>query len=322
MKIEEIELKKIEAGYNPRTIFDLIDLKKSIQQHGLLEPLIVRPFGEKFILVAGERRWKVCKELNIKKVFCHIKELNDEDAENLAYVDNEDRDNLSPIEKAKHFAHMRDTYGYTAQKIADKYGVSKGRVGELWGIAELPFVPMLEHLARQHLYEISKIVSKKELAKVFEKAFDIKQEEWTEEQIKTFEKELDLRQGEQLKLATKIYSQELSVKETQKEVKNILYDLEEKDKQIMLKAKEQVSNAIASFEKNSSDINNSLKTFSDRFKSFQSNTSFFTTELVKRMSDKDKKKIIAEIDELKKNVREIKIEDLSKTIDEFKKIII
>lgn len=322
MKIEEIEIKKIEAGYNPRMNFDLIDLKKSIQQHGLLDPLIVRPFGEKFLIVSGERRWRVCNELKFKKVFCHIKELTDEEAENLAYVDNEDRDNFSAIEKAKHFSHMRDEYNYTAQKIADKYGISRQIVDRLWSISELPKMPHVGHLAERHLYEISKMVNKKELIKVFEKAFDIKQEEWAEEQTNIFEKELSSRQDEQIKLATKVYSQELSVKETQKEVKIISYDLEERDKQIMMEAKEQVSNAIASFEKSSSDVKNSLKTFTDRFNSFKSNTGFFTEELIKRLGDKEKKKIIEEINELSKDMCEIKIDDLSKEINKFKELFI
>jgi len=320
MRIEEIDIKKIEAGYNPRQNFNLIDLKKSIQQHGMLEPLIVRPFGEKFLIVAGERRWRVCNDLKIKKVFCHIKELTDEDAENLAYIDNEDRDSFSPVEKAKHFAYMRDTYNYTAQKIADKYRLSKSTIMEFWGIESLPNGRMFDHLPKQHLYEISKLLSKKELTKVFEKAFGIITTEWTEKQIAMFEKELTSRQDLQIKLATKDYSQGLSLPDIQSEVKNILYDLEEKDNQIMLESKAQVSNAIALFEKASSDIRNSLDTFSKKFNSFQNNTSFFTTELVRRLSDKEKNKIVADIVELEKEVSEINIKTMSKQIVELKQV--
>lgn len=109
--------------YNPRKLFksaSMEELKNSIEQHGLIEPLVIRKKGQKYEVVAGMRRYYALKELGTTEVECNILELNDTEAIDISFLENIQRDNLTPIEEAR----MYYTRLLTLGGFEKKYGKS------------------------------------------------------------------------------------------------------------------------------------------------------------------------------------------------------
>jgi len=105
MKIKFSEL--VPNDYNPRELFRgaaMEELKNSIEQYGLIEPLVVRKLNGKYEVVAGMRRYFALKELKIDEVECNLLELTNPEAKLVSLVENIQRDNLSPMEEARAYA--------------------------------------------------------------------------------------------------------------------------------------------------------------------------------------------------------------------------
>lgn len=113
----------------PRIFFAADEIKQlaaSIQKDGLLQPILVRPIEEgRFQIIAGERRWQACKALGLEKVPVRIKEAGDDDALELALIENIQRADLNPIEEAYGYRRLMDRKGFTQAEVAE--AVSKGR---------------------------------------------------------------------------------------------------------------------------------------------------------------------------------------------------
>lgn len=125
----------------PRTDFDdeaISALADSIKQHGVLQPLLVRPMPSGgYQIVAGERRWRASRIAGLNEVPVYIKELNDEQTMQLALVENLQRENLNPVEEALGYRELIDTYGYTQEQVAKIVGKSRPAVANSLRILNL-----------------------------------------------------------------------------------------------------------------------------------------------------------------------------------------
>jgi ParB family chromosome partitioning protein len=121
--INEIEVKKIFPNlFQPRKEFNtekLNDLKESIKKHGIIQPIVVRKVANGYELVAGERRLRAAKELEIKKIPVVIKNFNNEKSLEISLVENIQREDLNLIDQANGFKRLMDEFSLTQQELAE-----------------------------------------------------------------------------------------------------------------------------------------------------------------------------------------------------------
>ena len=124
-----IDINKIEPNRNqPRKQFDeegIEELSDSIKQYGLIQPIVVQKKDDFYEIIAGERRWRACKQANLKEVPVIIKEYDEKDVLKISLIENLQRENLNPIEEAQAYQKLRDEYGLKQDEIA--LSVSKSR---------------------------------------------------------------------------------------------------------------------------------------------------------------------------------------------------
>lgn len=127
-ELKLIDITKIVVSKNnPRQIFDatkLKELSKSIVEHGVLQPILVRVKGQKFELICGERRLKASKIIKLKKIPCQIKKMTDNECLEARLVENLERENVHPLHEAVSFKTLLDKHNYTTQNVADKIAKS------------------------------------------------------------------------------------------------------------------------------------------------------------------------------------------------------
>ncbi|MBI2510712.1 MAG: ParB/RepB/Spo0J family partition protein [Opitutae bacterium] len=125
----EIPIAQVEANpYQPRKEFDpaaLADLVDSIRAEGLLQPIVVRQVGEKFQLIAGERRWRAFQQLKLKSIPARVMTSSDASSASLALIENLQRADLNPIEEAHGYASLIRDFDLTQDAAAQRVG--KGR---------------------------------------------------------------------------------------------------------------------------------------------------------------------------------------------------
>jgi ParB family chromosome partitioning protein len=127
--------------YQPRQTFDeaeIADLADSIRTHGILQPLVVRPFGDAYQLIAGERRLRAAQAADWRQVPVQIREVDDRQMAELAIVENVQRKDLNAIEKAESFQRYLDEYGSTQEELAARVNVDRSTVANLIRLLELP----------------------------------------------------------------------------------------------------------------------------------------------------------------------------------------
>ncbi|MBR3267560.1 MAG: ParB/RepB/Spo0J family partition protein [Oscillospiraceae bacterium] len=138
LRITEIEQNRAQ----PRKRFDdeaLTELAESIQAHGMLQPIVVRPIGEKrYQIVAGERRWRAAKRIGLSEVPVIIREMSDAEASQIAMIENLQRENLSPIEEAKGYQALMQQFHMTQEEIAKTVGRSRPAVANSLRLLNLP----------------------------------------------------------------------------------------------------------------------------------------------------------------------------------------
>lgn len=126
----------------PRKTFDeaaLEELAQSIKQHGVLQPLLVRPIPSGgYQLVAGERRWRACRMAGLNKVPVVIKELTDTETMEIAIIENLQREDLNPIEEAEGLQALIDKCGYTQEEVAVSVGKSRPAIANSLRLLRLP----------------------------------------------------------------------------------------------------------------------------------------------------------------------------------------
>lgn len=126
----------------PRKLFDetkLQELAKSIRQHGLLQPILVKPLQNgKFQFVHGERRWRACKLVCMKTIRAEVRELSDKEVAEIQLVENLQREDLNPIEEAETYQRLIEEYSYTHEEIAKKICMSREYVTNKLRLLKLP----------------------------------------------------------------------------------------------------------------------------------------------------------------------------------------
>lgn len=137
LRVSEIEPNRGQ----PRKNFDdesISALADSIKEHGILQPILVRPYGSGYQIVAGERRWRAARMLGMSEVPVQIKELSDLEAMQLALIENLQRENLNPVEEAKGYSELVESYGMTQEEVAKTVGRSRSSVANAMRLLALP----------------------------------------------------------------------------------------------------------------------------------------------------------------------------------------
>ena len=138
LPISEIEPNRAQ----PRKQFDdeaLAELSASISQHGVLQPLLVRPVaGGSYQLVAGERRWRASRMAGLTEVPVVIREMSDKEAAELALIENLQREDLNPAEEARGYQVLMEEYGLTQEQVADRMGKSRPAITNTLRLLALP----------------------------------------------------------------------------------------------------------------------------------------------------------------------------------------
>jgi ParB family chromosome partitioning protein len=127
--------------YQPRKTFEdeeLATLSESIRTHGILQPLVVRPVGERYQLIAGERRLRAAEAAGFADVPVHVVDFNDQQVLEAALVENIQRTDLNPIEKAQGFEDYLQRFHMTHEHLAARLGLDRSTVTNLVRLLELP----------------------------------------------------------------------------------------------------------------------------------------------------------------------------------------
>jgi len=141
--IIELDMDNILPNQNqPRSDFDQEELAKlanSIQQHGIIQPIVVRPIDNIYYqIVAGERRWRAAKELGFKKIPAIQKELSDSNAMEVAITENVQRVDLNPIEEATAYEKLLQKYHLSQEQLATRIGKNRSTIANLLRLLSLP----------------------------------------------------------------------------------------------------------------------------------------------------------------------------------------
>ena len=184
-----IPLDKIKANkFQPRAEFDkqaLNDLAASIKEKGFIQPVVVRSQQDGYELIAGERRFRAAKMLNLNEVPAIIKDVSDIDSLELSIIENVQREDLNPIDQAKAFKRLLDEFNMTQEGISATIGKDRATVANILRLLKLP-------------EKIQAFVSRGTISMGHAKA------------ILGLDKE-----SEQIKLCTKVIKNDLSVRDTE-----------------------------------------------------------------------------------------------------------
>lgn len=202
--IEKIPLSKIIAKKDqPRKEFELEQLKelaKSIETHGVIQPIILRKKKNKYEIIAGERRFRASKIAGKKQIPSIIIEIDDESAAKFALIENIQREDLNPIEEANAYKRLMDEFGLKQNELAESVGKSRAYITNALRLLNLES-------------NIIEYISNGQLSPGHGKALlGVKDKK------------------EQLELANKIISNELNVRETEKRVKESKKDVKKDSK--------------------------------------------------------------------------------------------
>jgi ParB family chromosome partitioning protein len=127
--------------HQPRKAFDddeLVKLAESIRNHGVLQPLLVRALGDSYQLIAGERRLRAAQAAGLAEVPVHVVDFNDQQVLEAALVENVQRADLNPIEKAQGFKEYLERFGLKQDHLAERLGLDRTTISNLLGLLNLP----------------------------------------------------------------------------------------------------------------------------------------------------------------------------------------
>lgn len=142
-KITEISLNQIVANKNqPRHVFDeekLQELAHSVKEHGVVQPIIVRQLaGDKYEIVAGERRWRASKLAGLKKIPAVVRTLTEKETSEIALIENIQREDLNPMEEAVAYNTLMEEYGLTQEALSQRVGKSRSFIANTVRLLYLP----------------------------------------------------------------------------------------------------------------------------------------------------------------------------------------
>lgn len=126
----------------PRRNFDqesIQDLSKSIKEHGVVQPIIVKPSqNNRYTIVAGERRWRAARAAGLDKIPVIIRDFNDKEMLEIALIENLQREDLNPIEEAEGINSLIESYGLTQEQVAQRLGKSRPSIANSLRLLKLP----------------------------------------------------------------------------------------------------------------------------------------------------------------------------------------
>jgi ParB family chromosome partitioning protein len=164
--VRVIPLDRIEPNpQQPRMEIDptaLDELAASIREHGVLQPVLVRPTGPaRYQLIAGERRWRASKSAGLATIPALIEEIDDETALEISIIENLQREDLSPLDEAMMYDRMVRDHGYSIRRLAQKLGKDKGYLENRLRLADAPDeIKQLVSVRKDtlsHAYELLKV---------------------------------------------------------------------------------------------------------------------------------------------------------------------
>src|SRR5215210_4313121 len=175
--VRNIDVDRIQPNpEQPRIMFDevtLDELAASIREHGVLQPILVRPLEDgEFQLIAGERRWRASKAAGLGTIPALIEEIGDDTALEIAIIENLQREDLTPLDEAAMYDRMVHEHGYSIRKLADKLGKDKGYLENRLRLADAP--PEIRELVSlrkdslSHAYELMKVEDPKKRRRLAE----------------------------------------------------------------------------------------------------------------------------------------------------------
>ena len=149
----------------PRVVFEadaLEELASSIREHGVLQPILVRPIGpNQYQIVAGERRWRASRLAGLASIPALIEEIDDDTALEISIIENLQREDLTPLDEAAMYDRMVREHGYSIRKLAEKLGKDKGylenRLRLAGAPAEIRELVSLRKDSLSHAYELMKV---------------------------------------------------------------------------------------------------------------------------------------------------------------------
>ena len=127
-------------AYQPRKFFNeeaLEELSQSIQSHGIIQPITVRKIGDKFELVAGERRWRAARMANLESVPCNIIEITDTQSAEIALLENLQREDLNFIEEAEAYYNLINEHNFTQDELAKRMGKKQSTIANKMRLLKL-----------------------------------------------------------------------------------------------------------------------------------------------------------------------------------------
>lgn len=191
----EIDVKLIDRNpYQPRLDFDeneLAELKASLVEHGLIQPIVLRKKGERYEIIAGERRFRAAKDSGWDKIPAILFVVEDREMAELALTENMQRRDLNPIEKAIAFRNYLDAYGGTHEELAKRLTLDRSTVSNLMRLLDLH-------------EDVQKMTRQSDISMGHARAL------------------LPLEEQDQLELAKRILGEQLSVRQTEAIVKEFL----------------------------------------------------------------------------------------------------
>lgn len=139
--IVNLKLINVEPNKNqPRIYFDeerIDELANSIKEYGVIQPIIVTKEKDYYKIVAGERRWRAAKRAGINEIPAIVRDYSEQTNKEIALIENIQRENLNPIEKAKGLKELIEKYDLTQQELADKIGISRSGIANTMRILNL-----------------------------------------------------------------------------------------------------------------------------------------------------------------------------------------
>ena len=144
----QISISKIKTNqYQPRTVFDeqkLNELATSIKKHGVIQPILLRKDGERFELIAGERRLRASKAAGLKKIPAVITSASNTKSLEIAILENVQREDLNSIEVAKGYQRLKDEFKYTQEQLSESLGKPRSSIANSLRLLTLP--SKIQHL--------------------------------------------------------------------------------------------------------------------------------------------------------------------------------
>ncbi len=141
--------------FQPRRGYDvaaLDELAESIRQQGILQPLLVRPAGDNYQIILGERRWRAAQQAGLETVPCIVEEVEDRQALEMALIENLHREDLNAVERARAYQQLVDDFDFTHEELAQHIGKSRSAITNTLRLLQLP-EEVLASLAKGNISE-------------------------------------------------------------------------------------------------------------------------------------------------------------------------